>query len=137
MPNRIWFINFPIQITFRQTGGEMVPWCCSTSLAKELSCGGGEALKVTPKGAAQPERLGGNHQTVRVATEQQKAKGRCFSAPFCCPSPQVMEFDFDWCGGIYPEGARHNGLLCEPKGREILPAHPLCIRRRYVTSRHT
>ena len=24
-----------------------------------------------------------------------------------------------------------------PKGREILPAHPLCIRRRYVGCRHT
>ncbi len=58
-------------------------------------------------------------------------------APFCCPSPQVMEFDLDLCGGIYPEGARHNGLLCEPEGRELLPARTLCIRRRYVGYRHT
>src|SRR3989338_528536 len=45
-----------------------------------------------------------------------------------------MGADFDLCGGIYPKGARHNGLLCEPEGRAALcPARALCIRRRYVS----
>lgn len=48
-----------------------------------------------------------------------------------------MEFDFDLCGGIYLKGARHKDLLCEPEGRELLPARTLCIRRRYVECRHT
>ena len=39
-----------------------------------------------------------------------------------------MDVDFDLCGGIYPKGARHNGLLCEPDGRAVsCPARALCI----------
>ena len=61
-----------------------------------------------------------------------KRRGDATSAPFFCLSPQVMEFDFDLCGGIYPKGARHNGLLCEPEGREFsgacaLHKTPLCL----------
>jgi len=49
-----------------------------------------------------------------------------------------MDADLDLCGGIYPKGARHNGLLCEPDGRAApCPARALCIRRRYVGCRHT
>jgi len=46
-----------------------------------------------------------------------------------------MEFDFYLCGGIYPKGARHNGLLCgrKPDGEY----DPLRIRRLYVKHRHT
>jgi hypothetical protein len=58
-------------------------------------------------------------------------------APFCCPSTKEMDADLDLCGGIYPKGARHKGLLCEPEGRELLPARTLCIRRLYVKHRHT
>jgi hypothetical protein len=41
-----------------------------------------------------------------------------------------MEADFDLCGGIYPKGARHNGLLCgrKPDSGASSNAHktPLC-----------
>lgn len=52
-------------------------------------------------------------------------------APFCCPSTKEMDVDHDLCGGIYPKGARHKGLLCEPEGRELsgacaLHKTPLC-----------
>ncbi len=70
------------------------------------------------------------HRPARPCSKRRR--GGATPTPFCCPSPQVMEFDFDLCGGIYPKGARHKGLLCEPEGRELLPAHTLCIRRRYV-----
>lgn len=75
------------------------------------------------------------HRPARPCSK--KRRGCASPAPFCCPSPQVMDVDFDLCGGIYPKGARHNGLLCEPAGRELLPARSLCIRRRYVGCRHT
>lgn len=46
-----------------------------------------------------------------------------------------MDIDLDLCSGIYPKGARHNGLLC---GRKPDGEHdPLRIRRRYVGYRHT
>ena len=73
------------------------------------------------------------HRPARPCSK--KRRGEALPAPFCCPSPEVM--DVDRVADIYPKGARHNGLLCEPEGREILPAHPLCIRRRYVECRHT
>jgi hypothetical protein len=66
-----------------------------------------------------------------------KRRGDATSAPFCCPSTKEMDVDLDLCGGIYPKGARHKGLLCEPEGRELLPARSLCIRRLYVKHRHT
>lgn len=75
------------------------------------------------------------HRPARPCSK--KRRGDETPAPFCCPSPLVMDVDFDLCGGIYPKGARHNGLLCEPEGRELLPAHVLCIRRLYVKHRHT
>jgi len=75
------------------------------------------------------------HRPARPCSK--KRRGGATPAPFCCPSPQVMEFDFDLCGGIYLKGARHKGLLCEPEGRELLPARTLCIRRLYVKHRHT
>lgn len=68
---------------------------------------------------------------------QQKAKGRRNTSPVLLPPTKEMEADFDLCGGIYPKGARHKGLLCEPEGRELLPALALCIRRLYVKHRHT
>ena len=73
----------------------------------------------------------------RARPRSKRRRGGATPAPFCCPSPQVMEFDFDLCGGIYPKGARHKGLLCEPEGRELLPAHTLCIRCLYVKHLHT
>ena len=75
------------------------------------------------------------HRPARPCSK--KRRGGATPAPFCCPSPQVMDVDFDLCAGIYPKGARHKGLLCEPEGRELLPAHVLCIRRLYVKHRHT
>jgi len=69
---------------------------------------------------------------------QQKAKGRRTISPVLLPFPAgdkgAMVLS---CGGFYPKGARHNGFLCEPERRAALcPALALCIRRRYVTSRH-
>ena len=75
------------------------------------------------------------HRPARPCSKRRR--GDATSAPFCCPSTKEMDADFDLCGGIYPEGARHKGLLCEPEGRELLPARALCIRRRYVGCRHT
>ena len=94
-------------------------------------------------------RLAAQHhkQTCRAATTPQttdtaqrprskRRRGGASPAPFCCPSPQVMDFDF--VAVFTRKGARHNGFLCEPAGRAAFgPAHPLCIRRRYVTHRHT
>ena len=74
----------------------------------------------------------------RTATAQQNAKGRRPTSPVLLPFPtrdkgaMVLHG-----GGFYPQGARHNGFLCEPGGRAaICPALALCIRRRYVTNRH-
>lgn len=57
-----------------------------------------------------------------------KRRGDASPAPFCCPS--TKEMDFDLCGGIYPKGARHNGLLCgrKPDSGASSNAHktPLC-----------
>jgi hypothetical protein len=60
------------------------------------------------------------------------------SAPFCCPSPEVMDVDLDLCGGIYPKGARHNGLLCgrKPNSGASSNAHktPLCWMPPHTTT---
>jgi len=84
----------------------------------------------------------GNRQTGktkrRSRPRSKKRRGDATPAPFCRPSLKVMDADLDLCGGIYPKGARHNGLLCEPDGRAApCPARALCIRRRYVGCRHT
>ena len=72
----------------------------------------------------------------RAAPRSKRRRGDAAPAPFCCPPPAG-----DWGrigGGVYPQGARHNGLLCEPAGRAaVCPALALCIRRRYVKHRHT
>jgi len=51
----------------------------------------------------------------RSATAQQKAKGRRTTSPVLLPFPTgdkgAMVLP---CGGFYPQGARHNGFLCEP-----------------------
>ena len=91
-------------------------------------------------GKAPPHKPRSDHNKTRHRPARpcsKKRRGGAILAPFCCPSTKAMEFDFDLCGGIYPKGARHKGLLCEPEGREFLPAHVLCIRRRYVECRHT
>ena len=109
------------------------------------------------KGAAQrdpayPDLLGGRGTTNRTRSDNRQTgkinrrsrpsskrrRGGESTAPFCCPSTKAMEVDFDLCGGIYPKGAKHNGLLCEPDGRAVLcQARALCIRRRYVGCCHT
>ena len=48
-----------------------------------------------------------------------------------------MEFDFDLCGGIYPQGARHNGLLCDRvarSGAQHLHKTPLCWMPPHTTT---
>lgn len=76
------------------------------------------------------------HRPARPCSK--KRRGGATSAPFCCPSTKEMESDLDLCGGIYPKGARHKGLLCEPEGRAAsCPARALCIRRLYVKHWHT
>jgi len=62
-----------------------------------------------------------------------RRRGGASPAPFCCPSPQVM--DVDLVAVFTRKGARHNGLLCEPLGATAV-AQQFCIRRRYVTRRH-
>jgi hypothetical protein len=94
----------------------------------------------TLAGKRPPHEPRSDHNKTRHRPARPRSKrrrGGATPAPFCCPSPQVMEFDFDLCGGIYLKGARHKGLLCEPEGRELLPARALCIRRLYVKHRHT
>jgi len=71
----------------------------------------------------------------RSRPRSKRRRGDASPAPFCCPSLKVMDVDFDLCGGIYPKGARHNGLLCGRKPDNS--AFPLRIRRCYVECCHT
>jgi len=48
-----------------------------------------------------------------------------------------MEFDFDLCGGIYPTRAQDIKELMRTRRAGAYPALALCIRRLYVTTRHT
>ena len=94
----------------------------------------------TLAGKRPPHKPRSDHNKTRHRPARPRSKrrrGGATPAPFCCPSTKEMEADLDLCGGIYLKGARHKGLLCEPEGRELLPARTLCIRRRYVGYRHT
>jgi hypothetical protein len=51
-----------------------------------------------------------------------------------------MEFDFDLYGGIYPKGARHNGLLCDREARsgvQHLHKTPLCWMPPHTNNRRS
>jgi len=92
----------------------------------------------TLAGKRPPHKPRSDHNKTRHRPARPRSKrrrGGATPAPFCCPSTKEMEFDFDLCGGIYPKGARHNGLLC---GRSrTIGQQPMRIRRRYVGCRHT
>jgi len=48
-----------------------------------------------------------------------------------------MDVDLDLCGGIYPKGARHNGLLCDREARsgaQHLHKTPLCWMPPHTTT---
>lgn len=104
-------------------GAKLPPHQAMTRLAAQRH-------KQTCRAATTPQP---NKQT-RAAPCSKRRRGDAAPAPFCCPPPAG-----DWGrtgGGVYPQGARHNGLLCEPAGREAV-AQLLCIRGRYVEHRHT
>ena len=64
-----------------------------------------------------------------------RRRGDALPTPFCCPSPKGMDLDLV---AVFTRRAQDiTASYANPKGREILPAHPLCIRRRYVGCRHT
>jgi len=88
----------------------------------------------TLAGKRPPHKPRSDHNKTRQRPARpcsKKRRGGATPAPFCCPSTKEMDADLDLCGGIYPKGARHNGLLCEPEGRDFTGAHalhktPLC-----------
>ena len=106
--------------------------------ATEASVGWMESIRnerVGSRTAGQAGRESFNSTHRRPSSKRRR--GGALPAPFCCPSPQVMEFDFDLCGGIYPYWAQDIKELMRTRRAGVFPALALCIRRLYVTSRHT
>ena len=113
--------------------------------ARGLGGASGKPPPITQAVVAQPRphKAGGvggaklpPHEQTKHAQRpcSKRRRGDASPAPFCCPPPAGDRGRTG--GGVYPKGARHNGLLCEPLGAAAV-AQQLCIRRRYVEHRHT
>ena len=130
MPIGIWFMKLATIGLYLNSQHTAIQFS-----ATEASVGWMGSIRNERKEAGQAGRESSN--STRSRPSSKRRRGGALPAPFCCPSPQGMEFDFDLCGGIYPTRAQDIRELMRTRRAGVFPALALCIRRLYVTSRHT
>jgi len=73
----------------------------------------------------------------RSRPSSKRRRGDELPAPFCCPSPQVMDVDFELVAAFTRRARDISAYYANLKGGSFYRCAALCIIFRYVECRHT